>query len=83
MNKKLDKSQQCALEAWKANCILGCIRRRMAAGRGRKLPISALPLLVPIWSIASRPPAQERHGAVEAGLEVSHKGDQRAGASLL
>ena len=47
MNKKLDMSQQCALAAWKVNCILCCIKRGVAS-RERKV-------IVPLFSALGRP----------------------------
>ena len=64
-DRKLDMNQQCALRAQKANSILDCINRGVAAGRGRGL-YSALPLRGPICSNAFRPPTQEGCEAVGA-----------------
>ena len=80
----LDMSQQCALTAQKANCILSCIKRSMTRRAGE--------VILPLYTGEASPgvlcpdvesSVQEGHGPVGAHPEASHRNDAKDGTPLL
>ncbi|GAB0192667.1 hypothetical protein GRJ2_001732000 [Grus japonensis] len=85
MDEKLNMSQQCALAAQKANCVLGCIKSSETS-RSREVILLLYSTLVrPPCSTASSSgvPRTRRTQSCWSESRGGHGDDQRAGALLL
>lgn len=86
VDERHSMSQQYMLATQKANCVLGCIKRRVARQSRQVIPpfYSALMrLYIRVLHPALGLPTQEGHQAGGAGPEVGHGHDQRTQAPPL
>ncbi|PKU45445.1 hypothetical protein llap_4268 [Limosa lapponica baueri] len=78
VDEKFDVSQQCALAAQKANCILGCIKRSVASrSREMILPLCSGETPPGVLCPALESSTQGGHGPVGTHPAEGHENDQR------
>ncbi|GAB0183993.1 tubulin polymerization-promoting protein [Grus japonensis] len=83
---KLNMSQQCALAAWKATGILGCIKQGIAKWTKGDAPsplLSTGEVTSRVLFSALNSPIEDWYGATGESPVNSHEGDEGTGASLL